>query len=179
MIGETVALTYAELAEKLGIEVASAKMRARRGRWTRDPGNDGKTRVQVPVEVLDEAPPPSPLELAAPPPSAPPLDAAVLTALRDAHTAEITRMEMAHKAAMDAVCDAHSAEIVRMEATRERDREAHKAEIEHIHASHTAEVTRLMVAMQMHPVRRAREHIEVARRWLTDVVARGRDKSGR
>ena len=35
---ETVPLTFAQIAERLGIEVASAKARARRGKWRRVPG---------------------------------------------------------------------------------------------------------------------------------------------
>ena len=53
---ETRAVTYAELADQLGIAVKSAKARARRGRWQRLTGNDGRTLVQVPIDVLDEEP---------------------------------------------------------------------------------------------------------------------------
>ena len=51
---ETRAITYAELADRLGIAVKSAKARARRARWQRIAGNDGKALVQVPIDVLDE-----------------------------------------------------------------------------------------------------------------------------
>ena len=45
-------LTYAELAEALGITPASANKTARRRRWPRHMGNDGRTRVTVPDEAL-------------------------------------------------------------------------------------------------------------------------------
>ena len=45
-------LTYAELAQALTITPASANKLARRKRWPRVPGNDGKARVAVPEEAL-------------------------------------------------------------------------------------------------------------------------------
>ena len=45
-------LTYVELAEALKITPASANKLARRKRWPRVPGNDGKARVSVPDEAL-------------------------------------------------------------------------------------------------------------------------------
>jgi hypothetical protein len=55
-------LTYAELAEALGITPESANRLARRKRWARMKGNDGKTRVAVPEETLvrPDNPPVSP-----------------------------------------------------------------------------------------------------------------------
>jgi hypothetical protein len=55
-------LTYAELAEALKITPASANKLARRRRWPRVPGNDGKTRVNVPEDALvrRDSPPDSP-----------------------------------------------------------------------------------------------------------------------
>jgi hypothetical protein len=72
-------LTYAELAEALRITPASANKLARRRRWPRIPGNDGKARVAVPEEALvrrdippdvsADIPPDSPLDV---PPVSPP-----------------------------------------------------------------------------------------------------------
>jgi hypothetical protein len=62
-------LTYAELAEALKITPASANKLARRRRWPRVPGNDGKAKVSVPEEALvrrdvpQDSPPPSPLDV--------------------------------------------------------------------------------------------------------------------
>jgi hypothetical protein len=55
-------LTYAKLAEALGITPESANRLARRKRWPRMKGNDGKTRVAVPDKTLDrpDKPPVSP-----------------------------------------------------------------------------------------------------------------------
>jgi hypothetical protein len=72
-------LTYAELAEALGITPASANKLARRKRWPRVPGNDGKARVSVPEDALvrRDSPPDSPLDVPpvspqdSPPPSPP------------------------------------------------------------------------------------------------------------
>jgi|SRR5271165_1863224 len=64
-------LTYAELAEALKITPASANKLARRRRWPRVPGNDGKARVSVPEEALvrRDSPPASPVDV---PPVSPP-----------------------------------------------------------------------------------------------------------
>lgn len=46
-------LTYDELAERLGIERESARQHVKRKRWGRRPGNDGKVRIGVPDEALE------------------------------------------------------------------------------------------------------------------------------
>jgi hypothetical protein len=51
--GDVAWLTYADLAEKLGVELASAQRRAFRAKWPRQPGNDGKARVGVPLTALE------------------------------------------------------------------------------------------------------------------------------
>lgn len=50
---DTKLLTYAELAQALGIAPASAKRLAIRRGWAKTPGNDGKARVAVPIERLE------------------------------------------------------------------------------------------------------------------------------
>jgi hypothetical protein len=56
-------LTYAEMAEALKITPESANRLARRKRWPRVKGNDGRTRVAMPEEALvrQDSPPVSPL----------------------------------------------------------------------------------------------------------------------
>jgi len=49
---ETIALTYRELADKLGIKLESARKTAQRKRWKRTAGNDRTVRVHVPIESL-------------------------------------------------------------------------------------------------------------------------------
>ena len=55
-------LTYAEMAEALKITPESANRLARRKRWPRVKGNDGRTRVAMPAEALvrQDSPPVSP-----------------------------------------------------------------------------------------------------------------------
>ena len=55
-----IVLSYAELAERLGIGPDSARMRAKRKGWMTVPGNDGRTRVHVPPNELPEHPPERP-----------------------------------------------------------------------------------------------------------------------
>ena len=55
-----IVLSYAELAERLGIGSDSARMRAKRKGWMTVPGNDGRTRVHVPPNELPEHPPERP-----------------------------------------------------------------------------------------------------------------------
>jgi hypothetical protein len=57
-------LTYAEMAEALKITPESANRLARRKRWQRAKGNDGRTRVAVPEEALVrlDSPPVSPTD---------------------------------------------------------------------------------------------------------------------
>lgn len=49
----TEALTYKELAAKLGIKLASARRLVMRKKWQRVKGNDGETRIMVPLSALD------------------------------------------------------------------------------------------------------------------------------
>ena len=44
-------MSYAEAAVRLGVSLEAARRRAIRGKWPRMPGNDGRTRVQVPDEL--------------------------------------------------------------------------------------------------------------------------------
>ncbi len=83
-------MTYAEIAEALGIGGDSARALVRRKRWHRKPGNDGCTRVEVPVEYLNEytkregaaSPPASfPAEPPASPPAEPPASGEILQRL--------------------------------------------------------------------------------------------------
>ena len=50
---DTRSLSYAELADALGIKVPSARKLAQRKRWQRTLANDGTARVTVPVEALE------------------------------------------------------------------------------------------------------------------------------
>lgn len=63
--GGTIWMTYAEIAERTGVTVASAQRRVLRAKWARQPGNDGKARIAVPRSVLSE-PPTTPPDASAP-----------------------------------------------------------------------------------------------------------------
>lgn len=49
-------LTYADAATRLRIKPDSVKKRAMRRRWPRTIGNDGKTRIQIPVDTAETVP---------------------------------------------------------------------------------------------------------------------------
>jgi len=49
---DTEVLTYRELADRLGVKLASARKTVQRRRWKRVTGNDSVVRVHVPVEYL-------------------------------------------------------------------------------------------------------------------------------
>lgn len=53
MIMLTETLTYKELAVRLGIKLASARRLVMRKRWPKAKGNDGETRITIPVEALE------------------------------------------------------------------------------------------------------------------------------
>ena len=51
----TVSVTYAELATARGVSVAAARRLTLRHRWPKHPGNDGYTRVLVPVAFMEDS----------------------------------------------------------------------------------------------------------------------------
>ena len=53
-MSETQPMTYSELAEAIGRSEIAARSLAARKRWRRIPGNDGKVRLAVPIEILDK-----------------------------------------------------------------------------------------------------------------------------
>jgi hypothetical protein len=105
-------MTYAELADALGIGPDSARNLVRRKRWPRQSGNDGLARVGVPVEYITEnAKPDTPAD----PPIDPPADGAVDGAIVIAALANhISRLE-------------RELENLKQEREVERDRLAEKA----------------------------------------------------
>lgn len=50
---DTLSLTYAELAERLGIEREAARQLVKRKRWHKWKGNDGQLKVSIPEEALN------------------------------------------------------------------------------------------------------------------------------
>lgn len=53
---DVIAMSYGEIAEKLGIELDSARRLVRRRRWHRRTANDGKVLIDVPVDYSWERP---------------------------------------------------------------------------------------------------------------------------
>ena len=51
-------LTYAEVGERLGISKEAARQRAKRGRWEKTRGNDGKPRIRLPENWTTAVRPP-------------------------------------------------------------------------------------------------------------------------
>jgi flagellar biosynthesis/type III secretory pathway protein FliH len=92
-------LTYAEIAEALRITPESANRLARRKRWPRMKGNDGRTRVAVPEEALvrPDSPPANPGDSPSdsPPAASPdnPVHAQIARLDRELAHAQIARME--------------------------------------------------------------------------------------
>lgn len=74
MADETRWMTYAELAETLGIGGDSARNLVRRKRWARQTGNDGMARVGVPLDYIEES---RAVDRATDDPIDPPSDAAI------------------------------------------------------------------------------------------------------
>lgn len=48
-------MTYAEIEEAFSLKPASARQLVRRQRWRRLPGNDGRTRIEIPIEEFERA----------------------------------------------------------------------------------------------------------------------------
>lgn len=122
---ETVALTFADLAKRLGIQVASAKARAARNRWPRTRANDGRTLVAVPSEAL-----------AAPRISAPETTPGIEEVLQQdqRHAADLERMERQHEAEIERLLQGHAAELQRLGESTKAIIEAHRAEAERMAA---------------------------------------------
>lgn len=54
-MGQTINLTYRELADRLGISFDAAKSRARRAKWPKIRGNDDAIRLLIPFDDLQTA----------------------------------------------------------------------------------------------------------------------------
>lgn len=119
----TVWLTYAELAERIGITGDSARNLVRRKRWLRRPGNDGVQRIGVPTEYLAEREAEPPTHGADDAPTIPPamegIEAPTVAAM-EAHIA--TLREMVAKAEVTAAHHGARADAAEARAQGERER---------------------------------------------------------
>jgi hypothetical protein len=73
-------LTYAEVADRLGVTPEAARSRAKRSGWRRQAGNDGRAKVLV---ALEPRPPGARPVTPRSPPDHKPVDAALVTALQN------------------------------------------------------------------------------------------------
>ena len=106
-------LTYREIGARLGLNVEAVRTRVRRAGWRTQPGNDGRTRVLVPVEVLVE--PVSTDEAGVNDQVNRTSDVTGLVALLTAAEARVSRLERQVEAERDRVNEARS-EVDRLRA---------------------------------------------------------------
>lgn len=109
---QTIRLTYAELAEKLGVSLEAAKQRARRGGWRRETGNNGQVYTWVPEEALKIADKPSSntTDVVATEPERS-HDIAATTALIQTLQAAMERADKAEQVARDAITKAGNSDV--------------------------------------------------------------------
>lgn len=94
-------MTYADIEAEMGLKPASARQLVRRNGWRRVPGNDGRSRIEVPVTELERFLQREPNHAAsldengADTPSAPPSDSPFEASLVTALNSHIKRLERA------------------------------------------------------------------------------------
>jgi len=148
-MSEMIRLSYAELAERLGVSKEAAKSRARRAGWPRVVDNTGIARFNVPQDIFDtqgrhvsDAVTSDILDI----PSAPKLDMgatlAAIEVLKDALTlAEAARSE----------ADKRSLELAEQVGCLKAERDAARAEIEELRRVQKSETPPTPIA---YPLRR-------------------------
>ena len=123
-------MTYQDLAEFLGMKTESARRRAQREDWPRQLGNDGRTRVAVPGDVIAGEGSSRVTDAGDDHPS----ETAALRELAGALRAQITKLEaQAERERQD-----HLAQLVKAEAAAERARTDYLAERERLAEAQTA-----------------------------------------
>src|SRR4051794_16819571 len=143
-MSDTRLMTYAEIAEALGIGGDSARALVRRKRWHRKPGNDGCTRVEVPVDYLNRhdgaASPPvsSPVE----PPASPPVEPPVSIPAEPPAGGEIMQRLDRLERALEALRAEREEERIRI-AVHTVERERHAAEVARLESILAAERARV------------------------------------
>jgi hypothetical protein len=133
-------MTYAEFGEAIGRSEIAARSVAIRKRWRRVPGNDGKTRVAVPVDLLEKLqakaaaravrqPEPQPDERPDSHADGPPdgrADARALIAMLEARVAELDsevkqgRAAIARVAVLEAMLETERERLVEIRQDRDR-----------------------------------------------------------
>jgi len=129
-MSEMIRLSYAELAERLGVSKEAAKSRARRAGWPRVVDNTGIARFSVPQDIFDTPARHEADTVASNTPDIPPAPQpdtgatlAAIEALKDA----LTRAEAARSEA-----DKRSLELAEQVGCLKAERDAARAEIEEL-----------------------------------------------
>jgi hypothetical protein len=158
-------LSYDEIAELFDIERESARHLALRKQWRRTKGNDGKARVEVPVEAL-----PTPSTGEAPADSTGQDTAIVPTLVR-----HIERLELALDTAQEQLSDAEVARDSARDEARAMERERDIARTDARAVAAQVEALHTVLAVERKLVEEARERAEDARA-RTDELRAERDK---
>lgn len=121
-------VTYADIEAEMGLKPASARQLVRRNGWRRLPGNDGRTRIEIPVEEFERAlrsKSEAPLDIEETDdetPITPPVDSPLERALVTTLTGHVERLERAlddAQTALSAVTGERDAERAAAFAARE------------------------------------------------------------
>jgi len=92
-MSNTKSMTYAELADALGIGLDSAKNLVRRKQWPRTRGNDGMARITVPIEAVPLPPANPPTDTPINPPTYGATDAPTTPLILEVLQRHIERLE--------------------------------------------------------------------------------------
>jgi flagellar biosynthesis chaperone FliJ len=163
--GDIKQLSYDDIADLFGIERESARHLALRKQWRRTKGNDGKARVEVPLEALpvpdtDERPVGSTGD-----------DTAAVPTL----TRHIERLELALEEAQERADEAEAARDSACDEARvfERERDTARADARAIASQ--VDALNVVLAVERKLVEQARERADDARARVDEVKAE-RDK---
>jgi hypothetical protein len=133
-------LTYDELADRLGIGRESARTLVKRKRWARQPGNDGRARIGVPLEEIaargDQAPERSPERPGEPVPERPGEQTGAVLAVLTRH---IERLESLLADAQARAGERHAAQAERDAAQADRDLATARAKAERVRSEGLAQ----------------------------------------
>ena len=152
-MSEMIRLSYAELADRLGVSKEAAKSRARRAGWPRVMDNTGIARFSVPQDIFDtpdrhESDTVSSDTTDTPPVTKP--DTGVMLAAIEVLRDALTRAETARSEA-----DKRSLELAEQVGCLKAERDAARAEIEELHrVQDTAIPPTPKAASLAHPLRR-------------------------
>jgi hypothetical protein len=164
-------MTYDDIASEMGLKPASSRQLVRRNKWRRVPGNDGRTRIEVPVEELERdikravEPPVEARKSDARIPSESPFEVPLVTAL-STHIERLERALADAETTLSAVTAERDTERAAALAAREESWIA-RGQIEVLRAQVEAERQRSAAANQ-----RAEEAAADRDRWHTAATVR-------